>query len=503
MKKIVLCNLLCVLMMGMSISISTSMSPPFSGVQINFNYAHAKQKLTDLEALQLGGDVANESSLSSSERKRVDNLIEDIKRESLEHQKSQLTAGAIAASFALLSSGLLYSLYSGLLHSTMGDAAASLGFCSFFAGIMAAGGAAVFSGIGVIDFIKSRGNRKTYLEFKNMAKKNLTPSKVTEKIQNTLIKEYSYLSKRSNQVFGIDDPNSVTSAIRIKLRRIVRRSYLHDYTLAHLAALRDDAKVIRSILSLNGYVHQADVHGHRPIGLAVAMGSQRAFDVLVENIRKQASPQYEQYNQYVWEQIEARVSGVLAFLNAFETKHAKALQSDDVKARSSWIQKYTQITALPEDKKSSQIQALYDIVKKQKTPEVRPDILSWATDSKDTVLHLALATGDLSAASRLVQADAPAFVENSMGHTSLDMLLVYSDALRAMMLSFKYEYKVRHGIERHVRLRGRGAALTSDMTALSEKLEDAQTRMVKFIRILDQSSASSCRDLLEPNHNGA
>ena len=329
--------------------------------------------------------------------------------------------------------------------------------------------------------------------------------------------DYNILkNNQANLLYQFDGQNFYAGGMTLKelLRNKARRKYMHGYTLAHLAALRDDASTIRNIAKARGKLHTADENGHRPIDLALQAGSSQAFVELIAQIqlKKLKNPllKLEAYIvKIIKEQTDAVASALDAFSNTYNIKaikeRARKISQHRRNTRSASRKNTNFATKNPEPLKAKVLEvatilspdstdafdnyqhAVFTIVQGYGIGNFKfHDAVDTKVDSLgNSLLHIAAGAGNMKALQQLiVQGHDTALLKNKMGQSVFDILQTriqgYNDVIAAVLTQ-------------PLRL---SLATQQSLTSLQTELMDLQKTIETYINDVD-SMYSTCQNLLK------
>ena len=216
-------------------------------------------------------------------------------------------------------------------------------------------------------------------------------------VESTLMGDYLLLKNNEDK---IDEARSWFWP-KHRVYAASRRNYWKGFTLAHLAALKNDDEALKSIAILtkhDNYEHsilnKTNDYDQKPIDLAIHKGSVQAFQMLVHLQRKLPGQYARLYNRYAVDKLRRQSVELLETLDALEAQY----HQDNAKDSRS---------KADVEHGSERKQLMYDIAQQRVPSELREQDFFRAGDLKMTPLTLALEVGNMKAATALLQAGHP------------------------------------------------------------------------------------------------
>ena len=455
------------------------------GVCFSYAQAQSAQERSDLEDLQLERSYEGEPKhVSEADIKAVEDVLTDIVDDVVAQRRATskfIRAGfffTIAAAVGAVGVTTVDHLATQLLSLALFMGSTAVGFSSF--------------ALAANPMEQPYRDEQRYFDLKKRLQEKAGPPlrNMMLALQRTLLDDYREFKQDYKKIM-LD--GSLSDERRSHYQRIARRSYFRGYTLAHLAALRNDAEMIEALSQLAGAasVHRTDAQGRRPMDLAMDSAASEALSRLVQtlfNSSRSGKIKYAKDIQSVFSQLEERATDAEAALVAFETQHPFLLRSEGTKLHTFWWKKYTQTLVLDEQKNEKSWQfyrkAVRDILDASipRNEHLNETTLAMVDRNGNTLLHFAAALGNMKAAAALIRAGGPVLAKNKGGLTFLDVLR-YRVASLDVMARDMSEERVPKLIKQHTVRRAR-------------VLEKTANIVQRIVTARDKASVA-CRDLLQ------
>ena len=259
---------------------------------------------------------------------------------------------------------------------------------------------------------------KTYKQWLAKIQEPSEMSKSIKTLQDSFLADYNSLRGDVNT----DDA---------KMSKLFKRTYLEGSTLAHLAALRNDAEVIRKIAAASGKLYARDIYGRQPMELALQTGAPQAFKELYKQLR--TDRKIKTYDRYVMKLLKTQIDNIFDVVTSFEHN----LPILDESKSDEWTALYGSSVAAQNDPAKLSVFKLasHDIVRGSTLEKFNflDDSLRTVDQHNNTLLHLAIASGNMKAVQTLMQKEAPILVQNDEGFRFLDALKLYINKIEQIL----------------------------------------------------------------------
>ena len=200
------------------------------------------------------------NDVSHADRRRIDKDIRSVRT-------------GVEVDFVM--SGLMYAMAVGseqFIHATAGAPVGTFThlMCALAEGIKMTFvlGTAFSAGLGTVSTVR-------YLKRKWLQRMDPSYVKLGQLGLRKLERKYAYVQRQAVAVK--EDPKYLNKATD-DLRDKMRERHIQGYTIAHMAAIKDDPEVIHLLYKAGADLHAKDDHGHTPLDLAAQSGSVEAFD---------------------------------------------------------------------------------------------------------------------------------------------------------------------------------------------------------------------------------